>query len=113
MLSSSSSSSSSASTLNQNSESGESPYETAEREKQNRQRIVLTIIDVGGHILYSGLWPSVAKAADALMFVYDVADRRSFDAIWGFYKTVSESKECKPGDIPTVLVGNMVDTVGK
>ncbi|KAJ3416451.1 Ras GTPase [Chytridiales sp. JEL 0842] len=74
---------------------------------------MLTVIDVGGHIMYSNLWPSVAKSAEALILVYDVADRRTFDSMWGFYRTIAEAKGCKPAAIPTILVGNMVDTVGK
>ncbi|KAJ3327146.1 Ras GTPase [Blyttiomyces sp. JEL0837] len=89
----------------------ESEYQAEERLRQNRQRIVLTVIDVGGHPLYSGLWSSVAVAADAVMLVYDVGDRRSFDTMWSFHRKISEAKGMILSDIPVMLVGNMVDTV--
>ncbi|KAJ3047759.1 hypothetical protein HK097_011233, partial [Rhizophlyctis rosea] len=74
-------------------------------------RLILTLLDVGGHPFYGSLWPACVEAADAFMLVYDVGDRRSFDAVWGFYKVVVESKGSRIGDLPIMMVGNMVDTV--
>ncbi|KAL2911802.1 hypothetical protein HK105_208735 [Polyrhizophydium stewartii] len=75
------------------------------------QRIVVTLIDVGGHPLYYSLWPSVIAAADAFMLVYDVGDKRSMHSLWKFYRLIIETKWMRPGDIPMLLVGSMVDTV--
>ncbi|KAJ3276492.1 hypothetical protein HK104_003659, partial [Borealophlyctis nickersoniae] len=75
------------------------------------QRIILTIIDVGGHPFYGSIWASAIAAADAFMLVYDVGDRRSFDTMWNFYKIIVETKCARPTEIPIMMVGNMVDTV--
>jgi GTPase SAR1 family protein len=46
------------------------------------------------------------------MLCYDVSDRRSFDAMWKFYRQVVDAKgNLEPSKIPFILVGNMVDTV--
>ncbi|KAJ3218918.1 hypothetical protein HDU67_003557 [Dinochytrium kinnereticum] len=84
-----------------------------EKKRQDRQRIVVTIMEVGGHRCYSRVWGSSAVVADAVMLVYDVGERRSFDALWGFVKCVAEAKRVVPKDIPFLLVGTMVDTVGR
>ncbi|KAJ3078157.1 hypothetical protein HK102_004695 [Quaeritorhiza haematococci] len=83
----------------------------AEQARQQCHRIILTLIDVGGHPFYSGLLPGCIHAADAFMLVYDVGDRKSFDALWGIYRRIVETKWVRPKEIPVVMVGNMVDTV--
>ncbi|KAJ3411710.1 hypothetical protein HDV05_001820 [Chytridiales sp. JEL 0842] len=94
-------------------------FTTQEIYNQNKQRIILTLIDVGGHPLYSHLWPSVIRAADAIMLCYDVADKRSFDAMWGYYRMVIDVRRgaslgsVEVGSVPCLLVGNMVDTISK
>ncbi|KAJ3108573.1 hypothetical protein HDU97_000855 [Phlyctochytrium planicorne] len=84
-----------------------------EETRQNRQRVVLTVLEVGGHACYASLWSSAARAADAVMLVYDVGEKRSFDALWSLVKIVSEAKRATPREIPFLLVGTMVDTIGR
>nr|KAJ3420189.1 Carbon-nitrogen hydrolase [Polyrhizophydium stewartii] len=45
------------------------------------------------------------------MLVYDVGDKRSMHSLWKFYRLIIETKWMRPGDIPMLLVGSMVDTV--
>lgn len=80
-------------------------------QKRRGQRIILTISDVGGHPFYGTIWQSAIAAADAFMLVYDVGSRQSFDAMWGFYRQVVETKWARPADIPIIMLGNMVDNV--
>ncbi|KAJ3218442.1 hypothetical protein HDU67_005538 [Dinochytrium kinnereticum] len=84
-----------------------------ERAKQNRQRVVLHIIDAGGDPAFSQLWPSMIEAADAFMLVYDVGNRASFEKVWGFFKLIVETRCQLPKEVPMLLVGSMVDTVGE
>ncbi|KAI9093785.1 P-loop containing nucleoside triphosphate hydrolase protein, partial [Phlyctochytrium arcticum] len=102
---------SSASSASTNSEH-ETLFTQEELWQQRRgQRIVLTLSDVGGHPFYGSLWPSAIAAADAFMLVYDVGSRQSFDAMWGFYRLIVETKWARPNDIPIMMLGNMVDNV--
>ncbi|RKO91511.1 hypothetical protein BDK51DRAFT_45582 [Blyttiomyces helicus] len=89
------------------------PPQTEEEILQSNlgQRVILTVMDVGGHPFYSSVWPAAIAAADAFMLVYDVGDRRSFDSMWAFFRLIVETKCIKPMSIPILLVGNMVDTV--
>ena len=100
---------------------------------QNRQRIVLKLIDLGGNEAYMALWPDGARNAGAVMICYDVGDRKSFDAVWKIWRKIWEARNNHPPDIhqkhhnelisdklamnggklgiPAVLVGCMVDTL--
>ncbi|KAI8911337.1 P-loop containing nucleoside triphosphate hydrolase protein, partial [Powellomyces hirtus] len=75
------------------------------------QRIILTLSDVGGHPFYGTIWPSAIAAADAFMLIYDVGNRQSFDAVFGFYRQILELKCARPAHLPIMLLGNMVDNV--
>ncbi|KAI8835873.1 P-loop containing nucleoside triphosphate hydrolase protein, partial [Chytridium lagenaria] len=77
------------------------------------QRVVLNIIDAGGDQAFSSLWPSMIEAADAYMLVYDVGDKASFEKVWGFFRLIVETKCQIPKEVPMLLVGSMVDTVGE
>ncbi|KND04487.1 uncharacterized protein SPPG_00215 [Spizellomyces punctatus DAOM BR117] len=105
-------SSSSASTLSDD-VSDETPVITEEDlwQKRTGQRIVLTLSDVGGHPFYGTIWASAIAAADAFMLVYDVGSRQSFEAMWGFYRLIVETKWARPHDVPIMMLGNMVDNV--
>ncbi|RKO99601.1 hypothetical protein CXG81DRAFT_20333 [Caulochytrium protostelioides] len=84
---------------------------TANNVSTQGQRIVVTLIEAGGHPYYSSIWPSVIAAADAYLLVYDVGNPHSFDAIWSFYKLIVQTKRLSPRCIPMLMLGNMVDTV--
>ncbi|KAJ3147219.1 hypothetical protein HDU89_005818 [Geranomyces variabilis] len=80
-------------------------------QKNLGQRIILTLSDVGGHPFYGTIWASAIAAADAFIMVYDVGNRQSFDAIFGFYRQILEVKCARPAHLPIMLLGNMVDNV--
>ncbi|KAJ3020650.1 hypothetical protein HKX48_000444, partial [Thoreauomyces humboldtii] len=75
------------------------------------QRVILTLSDVGGHPFYSPIWDSAIASADAFILVYDVGNRVSYDAMFGFYRRILETKCVRPGCLPIMLLGNMVDNV--
>ncbi|KAI8825043.1 uncharacterized protein EV422DRAFT_243255 [Fimicolochytrium jonesii] len=80
-------------------------------QKRRGQRIVLTLSDVGGHPFYGTIWASAIAAADAFILIYDVGNRQSFEAIFGFYRQIMEVKCARPATLPIMLLGNMVDNV--
>ncbi|KAJ3094399.1 hypothetical protein HDU97_008119 [Phlyctochytrium planicorne] len=84
-----------------------------ERARQNRQRIVLQLLDAGGNPAYSKIWKSMVQAADAYMLVYDVGNRQSFERIFPLFRLIVETRCVLPKEIPVIIVGNMVDTVGE
>ena len=75
------------------------------------QRVVVTLVDLGGHPLYTSLMPSAIAAADAFMLVYDVGDSQSLLSIWQFYRLVVETKKQPIDSTAFMLIGNMIDTV--
>ncbi|KAJ3111375.1 hypothetical protein HDU96_005764 [Phlyctochytrium bullatum] len=89
-----------------------SESELEEKARQNRQRVVLHIIDAGGAPFVAPLWPSMIEAADAYMLVYDVGSRASYDEVWSFFKMITEVRCQLPGDIPMLLVGSMESPKG-
>ncbi|KAJ3287323.1 Ras- protein Rab-26 [Rhizoclosmatium sp. JEL0117] len=54
------------------------------------------------------LLPAAARDADAVLLVYDVADKASFDAISDLVEQIEEARGCVA---PMLLVGNKVDTL--
>ncbi|KAJ3005673.1 hypothetical protein HKX48_000557 [Thoreauomyces humboldtii] len=80
-------------------------------ERTRGQRIILTLSDVGGHPFYGAIWPSAIAAADAFVLVYDVGNKQSFESVFSFYKQIHETKCARPGTLPIMLLGNMVDNV--
>ncbi|KAJ3111486.1 Ras- protein Rab-39A [Phlyctochytrium bullatum] len=92
---------------------GSSSEPMDERQRQNRQQVVLTVVEVGGAPCCMPLWGSASRDADAVLLVYDVTNRKSFDVLWHLVKKVAEAQNRLPKEIPFLLVGTCVDTVGR
>ncbi|KAJ3196852.1 hypothetical protein HK101_007466 [Irineochytrium annulatum] len=88
----------------------EDPALREEMRRVSRQRVLVTILEVGGMEALSLARTAAVAAADAIMICFDVADRSSFDAVWGFWKMTAIAK--KTLKFPCLLVGNQVDRIG-
>ena len=45
--------------------------------------------------------------------MYDITCARSFQRVFSLYRAIIEAKNIKPTDIPCVIVGTKLDTLGK
>jgi small GTP-binding protein len=68
-------------------------------------RLILNLIECGGHPSYQGLLSSAIRAADGFFLVFDVGKRRSFHSIWPFFEQIVETQQKPPQKIPMVLIG--------
>ena len=65
------------------------------------------IYDTAGQERFNSLSVTYYKKADAILLVYDISDKRSFDRIKNYY--AQEIKDCCKKDIPILLLGNKTD----
>ena len=69
------------------------------------------ILDTAGQERFNSLSLSYYKRADAILLVYDISSKSSFDRIKKFY--VPKIKENCKKDIPILLLGNKTDKENK
>jgi small GTP-binding protein len=65
------------------------------------------IYDTGGQEQYKSINESYYKKASAILLVYDITNRKSFDDIKNYY--CDKIKELCKKDIPIILLGNKTD----
>ena len=65
------------------------------------------IYDTAGQERFDSLNFTYYKKADAILLVYDISEKRSFDKIKNFY--AEKIKDCCKKDIPILLLGNKTD----
>jgi len=65
------------------------------------------IYDTAGQERFDALNLSYYKKADAILLVYDISQKSSFDKIKNFY--AEKIKDCCKKDIPILLLGNKTD----
>ena len=65
------------------------------------------IYDTAGQERFNSLNLTYYKKADAILLVYDISDKRSFDRIKNYY--AGKIKDCCKKDIPILLLGNKTD----
>ena len=65
------------------------------------------IFDTAGQERFDALNLSYYKKADAILLVYDISEKRSFEKIKNYY--AQEIKDCCKKDIPILLLGNKTD----
>ena len=65
------------------------------------------ILDTSGQERYNSLNQSYYRNADAILLVYDISNRNSFDTIQNYY--IDKIKELCKKDIPIILLGNKTD----
>ena len=65
------------------------------------------VYDTAGQERFNSLNLTYYKKADAILLVYDISDKRSFDRIKNYY--AQEIKDCCKKDIPILLLGNKTD----
>ena len=65
------------------------------------------IYDTGGQEQYKSINESYFKSADAILLVYDISNKKSFDEIQNYY--VEKIRESCKVNIPILLLGNKTD----
>ena len=65
------------------------------------------IYDTAGQERFNSLNLTYYKKADAILLVYDISEKRSFEKIKNYY--AQEIKDCCKKDIPILLLGNKTD----
>ena len=77
-------------------------------------RVVMSIVDLGGQESFTSLRSRFYQGSHHVIFVYDVTNRESFDAIPKWYESFS-SGVCLPDEIAFggTLVGNKIDDTEK
>jgi len=73
----------------------------------NDQSISLTIVDTAGQEEYAVLRDQYWRTGDGFLFVFDVTNHSSFEALNGFYDSIVKAKEIEP--LPIVLCANKCD----
>ena len=68
------------------------------------------IYDTGGQERYRCINVTYYKRADAILLVYDISNKKSFEEIQNYY--VSKIREICQEDIPILLLGNKTDLEG-
>lgn len=58
---------------------------------------------------YSCMRDQYYRAGQGFVLMYSIASRSSFDEIKVIYEQLMRVKDCPPGEIPVVLVGNKAD----
>ncbi|GFN89579.1 ras-related protein rab-26 [Plakobranchus ocellatus] len=81
-------------------------FGTAWRRYANGDSVRYVIVDTAGQERYSHALPNYMRDSDAVVIVYDVSQRSSFDHIDRWLSIVNTRLPC---DTPTVLVGNKCD----
>ena len=73
---------------------------------EKNAQVIFNFWDIAGQTLFKGLRKQFFQGSDAVMLVYDVTRRDSFDAIEDWYKSIKDhTKRYKTG----MLVANKVD----
>jgi len=86
-------------------------YSYKEIKFNNKDKIILKLVDTAGQERFRSLTKSYFKNVDAVLFVFSMDDKDSFDTIidWMELFNNNNSKE----DIPKYLVGNKNDLKNK
>ena len=69
------------------------------------------IYDTAGQERYNALTETYYKKADAVLLVYDISEKKTFDKIKNYY--AQKIKDCCNKDIPILLLGNKTDLENK
>ena len=75
---------------------------------ENKKSYNINFFDTAGQEKYKSLAVNVIKKAHGVILMYDVTDKKSFDAISNWMKNVID---IKGKDFPVMLVGNKIDLV--
>ena len=75
---------------------------------KNKTKIKLKILDTAGQEKYNSLTKTYYKNADAVLFVFDINNKKSFDSIINWIDLFNENHNGKKG-IPAYLIGNKCD----
>ena len=75
-------------------------------ELENGKKVKVRFIDTSGQERYHSLAPNFIKKADGIILMYDITNRKSFDAISRWRDDILNNKE---KDFPIILVGNKCD----
>ena len=73
--------------------------------------VSLEILDTAGQEEYQAARPLYFRAADALLVVYAINSRGSWDHAQALVTEIMRVKDAHAGDVPIVLVGNKCDLV--
>lgn len=69
-------------------------------------RVLLKLTEVGG--AFPAHLPLAINAADAYMIIYDVGDRSSFDACWGLFRNIVDTRCIQPNLLSIMLIGFII-----
>ena len=72
----------------------------------NGDEITLKLFDTAGQEKYRSLSFNLIKSADGIFLMYDITNRKTFEELDGWIKSIKESKE---SDFPIILIGNKCD----
>ena len=72
----------------------------------NGDEITLKLFDTAGQEKYRSLSFNLIKSADGIFLMYDITNRKTFEEMDGWIKSIKESKE---SDFPIILIGNKCD----
>ena len=74
----------------------------------NNKRYIIHFFDTAGQEKYKSLAINVIKNAHGIILMYDVTDKKSFEAISTWMKNIID---LKGKDFPVILIGNKIDLV--
>ena len=74
----------------------------------NKDKIILKLVDTAGQEKYRALTKSYFKNVDTVLFVFSMDDKDTFDTIKDWME-LFKSNNTKEGEIPKYLVGNKND----
>ena len=72
----------------------------------NGEEITLKLFDTAGQEKYRSLSFNLIKSADGIFLMYDITNRKTFEELDGWIKSIKESKE---SDFPIILIGKKCD----
>ena len=76
--------------------------------EEKSKQISLKIWDTAGQERFKAVATQYIKSCDAILIVYAINDRKSFEKINDWLKEVEEKKNCN-NKVPLVLIGNKID----
>ena len=75
---------------------------------KNKMNIFLELCDTSGQERYASLSTQYVKNANAVLFVFDLNNKKSFNNIKNWMKFFKDNTNCE-NNIPTYLIGNKKD----
>jgi len=73
---------------------------------KNGYKVKMQIWDTSGQERFRSITPNYFRSSDGLLFVFDVTNRKSFEAIEDFLKM---SEGCNSKNLIKVIIGNKID----